>query len=486
MEKMEYVVAIDLGTSKVATLVGKKKGDHQVEVLASSMSDSLSGVVRGEIKNTEHISRALKETVENIESELGLTIGEAWVGVSGQHIETLKHAGYIFIENSDGEVRERDVQRLNASMNNIQLPAGAMIVQILPQEYRLDDEPDVREPVGMIGNKLDASFHIVIGDKSAIGRIDKTLQAKHNISVVQHVLNPLAAAEAVLIPDEKELGACVVDIGGGTTDICIYHDNIVRHTAIIPLGGNIINKDIRSYGILERRVEALKVKFGGAVGEMERSDKFITIPGLNARDPKEISCRNLASIIEARLLDIIDSVKYEIRKAGYENRLGAGIVLTGGAAQTRNIDVLFRNHTGYDVRIALPEVHVTDSSLELVNSPAWSVAVGLLLKGAGVVGDNLTRRRPVGTVTTIKPGSTAHTPDSAVAKPDRPAPVESASTVRPPLGGSVHSVNPAPEEPENLGPEEGTESSGGRKGGWFQRVRERFSNAFEVIDDEDI
>jgi cell division protein FtsA len=477
MDKKEYVAAIDLGTSKVAVLVGRKSADgRKLEVLASSMSDSLSGIVRGEIRNTEYLSKALKEAIDTIEGELGITIREVCAGVSGQHIKTVRHAGYIFIENSDGEVRAADVQRLNASMNNIQLPVGETIVDILPQEYRLDDEPDVREPAGMIGNKLEASFHIVVGDKTAIGRVDKTLQTRHNITVVQHLLGPLASAEAVLIPDEKELGVCMVDIGGGTTELCIYHDNIVRHTAIIPLGGNIINKDIRSYGILERRVESLKVKFGGAVSAMEKADTFITIPGLNARDPKEISCRNLAAIIEARLLDIIDSVKYEIKRAGYEGRLGAGIVLTGGAAQTRNIDALFRNHTGCDVRVASPEVHVADSSLELVGSPAYSTAVGLLLKGVGI-GASSAARRPVvrtATVTAVKP---------LVAEPEKVE--ETRSSHRRWNELAEEKRKGAEESPYDEEPDDETPVSQ-KRGGWLRRMRERFSGAFEVVDDEEI
>jgi len=480
MEKNETVVAIDLGTSKVATLVGKKTDGKKIEILGCSLSDSLSGVVRGEIKNTEHISKALKETLDNIEKELGITIREAYVGVSGQHIKTVKHAGYIFIENNDSEVRERDVQRLNDSMNNIQIPVGETIVQILPQEYRLDDEPDVREPVGMIGKKLEASFNIIVGDKAAVGRIDKTL-TKHDIAVKRHILNPLAAAEAVLIPDEKELGVCVVDIGGGTTDVCIYHDNIVRHAAVIPLGGNIINKDIRSYGILERRVESLKVKFGAAVGKMERADKFITIPGLNARDPKEISCRNLAAIIEARLLDIVDSVQYEIKKAGYEGRLGAGIVLTGGVAQTRNIDVLFKNHTGYDVRVAVPDIHVTEDSQEIVNSPVYSVAVGILMKATGCVIET-TRKTGAGKTEVIvkQPAQQAQQTQEVRRETHNTQPV------RPPRGSRwnepVREEEPGPVETGN-GQE--TPEAGGKKGGFWKNFRKSLTDAFQPVDDEE-
>ncbi|MDR0955430.1 MAG: cell division protein FtsA [Rikenellaceae bacterium] len=481
MEKSENFVAIDLGTSKVVTLVGRKAADGKAEILSCSIHDSLSGIVRGEIKNIEQVSLALKETIDNIEKESGISIRQAWVGISGQHIKTLRHSGYIFIENNDGEVRQRDVQRLNDSMNNIQLPLGETILHILPQEYRLDDEPDVREPVGMIGNKLEASFHIVTSDKATVGLVDKTL-AKHNITVSGRVLTPLAAAEAVLIPDEKELGVCLVDIGGGTTSLCIYHDNIIRHTGIIPLGGNIINKDIRSYGILERKVESLKVKFGGAVGAMEQADKFITIPGLSARDPKEISCRNLASIIEARLLDIIDSVNHEIKRAGYENRLGAGIVLTGGTALTRNIDVLFKNHTGYDVRVAIPDPYVTDESLELVHSPIYSVAVGLLLKALGL-GDKPrgAAARPLvqsATATVQRSGQPLEErtkpktdPEETKTSPRRWS--ELADTRR-------NEAKEPPFEPE----EEEPEVEKPKKGGFFFRIKERLTNTFDVIDED--
>jgi len=220
---------------------------------------------------------------------------------------------------------------------------------------------------------------------------------------------------------------------------------------------------------------------------MERSDKFITIPGLNARDPKEISCRNLASIIEARLLDIIDSVKYEIKKAGYEGRLGAGIVLTGGTAQTRNIDVLFKNHTGYDVRVAFPEVHVTDSSLELVNSPAYSVAVGLLLKGAGIGNAAVSGRRPVvktATVTAVKP---------SVEVPEKKEPEKTVEDTRSTRRRWNELAEERRKEPKDTSFGEDSEDDvsaedkeGKKGGGWFQRVRERFSNAFEVVDDEEI
>ncbi len=479
MQKNDYVVAIDLGTSRVVTLVGRKAPGNRIEVLASSVSDSMAGVARGEIKNTEHISKALKETITNIENELNIGIREAYVGLSGQHIKCSRHSGYIFIENNDGEVREKDVQRLRESMNNIQIPVGETIVHILPQEYTVDDEKGIREPVGVIGNKLEATFNIITGDRNALSRVDKCL-SKLNVSVAQHILNPLAAAQAVLVPDEKELGVAVVDIGGGTTDVCIYHDNIVRHVAIIPLGGNIVNKDIRSYGILERRVESLKVKFGSAVGALERADKFITIPGLNARDPKEISCRNLASIIEARMMDIIDCVLFEIRKSGYEKKLGAGIVLTGGCAQLKNLDILFREHTGYDVRVAIPDAHITPESVELVNTPAYSAAVGLLLKavGAGVAMKTEPSRPVVNTA--VSATALGSGPD----KPSRETEQEVRRPVRSTRWNEAQSQNVRPTRDTKFEVDEEEEKTTDRPKNWWQRAKDRITSTFETIDDD--
>ena len=247
------------------------------------------------------------------------------------------------------------------------------------------------------------------------------------------------------------------------------------------MGGNIINKDIRSYGILERRVESLKVKFGGAVGAMERADKFITIPGLNARDPKEISCRNLASIIEARLLDIIDSVQHEIKRAGYEHRLGAGIVLTGGTAQTRNIDVLFKNHTGYDVRVAIPEPYVTGETIELVNSPVYSVAVGLLLKAAGLGG-----QARGSAVRPLVKSSTATVVRPVVQAPEKKEPEAEVENTRSSRRRWNELANARRDETKDtpFEPETGETEEEGRKGGWFQRVKDRLTSTFEVIDDE--
>lgn len=468
MERDDYVVAIDLGTSKVTTLVGRKADGNKIEILSGAVSDSLGGVVRGEIKNTEHLSKALKETLDKIEQDLKITIREAYVGLTGQHIKTSRHSGYIFIENNDNEVRKRDVQRLDESMNNIQIPVGERIVHIIPQKYMVDGDPDIGEPVGVIGKKLEASYTIVTGNREAITRIDRNL-GKSDIAVKGHILNPLASAEAILIPDEKELGVVVADIGGGTTDVCVYHDNIVRHIAIIPLGGNIINRDIRYYGILERYIESLKVKFGAAVSELERPDKYITIPGVNARNSKEISFRNLAAIIEARMMDIVEAVNLEIKKSGYKDKLPAGIVLTGGCANLKNIDILFRGHTGYEVRVASPELYVTGDKKELINDPGYSTAVGLLLKAVedGVSMHVEARQQSVGSTTRTN-------------GPEKEEPAEIAKPV------NKQPQRAVPEMEKNDDPFEDEESEDDRtkKKGLFGKIADKFAGMFETIDDE--
>ncbi|MDR2936197.1 MAG: cell division protein FtsA [Rikenellaceae bacterium] len=462
----EYVVAIDFGTSQVVTLVGKKADKGRIEIVASAVGDSMGGMARGEIKNSEHISKAVKETVDTIQNELGITIREAYVGISGPHVKCSRQAGYIFIENNDGEVKARDVQRLNESMNHVHVPVGEAIIHILPQKYTVDGEGDINDPVGVLGKKLEATFNIVTGDKSSLVRVENCLK-KINVRMSQLMLNPLAAAEAVLVPDEKELGVAVVDIGGGTADLCIYHDNIIRHVAIIPLGGNTVNKDIRSYGILERHVESLKVKFGSAVGEMERADKYITIPGLNARDPKEISFRNLASIIEARMLDIVDCVMAEIRRSGYLGRLGAGIVLTGGAANLKNMDVLFRQHTGCEVRVAIPDLYVMPDSVELVNNPLYSAAVGLLLKAVrDGVASQAVAQPTVGTARLNPSGPAQPGPDLSQARPVSPM------------------MNPIGEARED--DDDQDETPGKNRKGIFGRLSDRFTGMFDVIDDDKI
>ena len=354
---------------------------NKIEIIALKEVAS-NGVMKGDLKNIEQASQVLREVKAKIEQELGIVVREAYVGVSGQHIQCNRTQGYVTVQNvTDAgvtEVRQSDVERLIDDQRNASLPAGKTIISILPQSYTLDGEDDISVPVGMEGRKLEAKFNVIIGEETAIERIRRCFQ-RVGLKLAGIVLQPLASAEAVLSDDEKELGVAVVDIGGGTTDICVYYDKVIRHLAVIPIGGNIINKDIRAYGILERYVEKLKTSFGEAVAERTPVDKYINIPSVNGQAPKEIAVRTLAGIIEARMYDIIDYVKIEIERCGFKGRLGAGIVLTGGGANLKNLDLLFKMHTGMDVRIAQPTTYVAPESAELISAPKYSTLTGIIL-----------------------------------------------------------------------------------------------------------
>lgn len=381
MDNNEYVAAVDLGTTKVVMAVGRKAEKNKIEIVALKEVAS-NGVMKGDLKNIEQASQVLREVKAKLEQELGVVVREAYVGVSGQHIQCNRTQGYVTVQNvTDAgvtEVRKSDVERLIDDQRNASLPAGKTIISILPQSYTLDGEDDISEPVGMEGRKLEAKFNVIIGEETAIERIRRCFQ-RVGLKLAGIVLQPLASAEAVLSDDEKELGVAVVDIGGGTTDICVYYDKVIRHLAVIPIGGNIINKDIRAYGILERYVEKLKTSFGEAVAERTPADKYINIPSVNGQAPKEIAVRTLAGIIEARMYDIIDYVKIEIERCGFKGRLGAGLVLTGGGANLKNLDLLFKMHTGMDVRVAQPITYVGADSAELVSAPKYSTLTGIIL-----------------------------------------------------------------------------------------------------------
>ena len=375
MEK-NYIVAIDLGSSNVVVAVGSKAPGGKVHIEEIVVRDS-AGVAGGEVKNVESASAAVRAALEEIQERLGIRVSEAYVGISGHHIQCARHPYYVIVAGRDGEITAEDVRRLNESMRNMQAPAGYTLMHTIPQHYIVNDDEEVMDPVGRFGKTLGSTFNLIIGEDTIIQRLDKAMQ-KSDVAVTRMLINPLAMAEAVAFPDEKELGVAVVDIGAGTTDLCIYHEGIVRSVSVIPIGADAINRDIRSYGIMERYVEDLKTMYGCAVAEMVDGEKLVKIPGRTPNDYKDISFRNLASIIQARVTDIIEYVMEEIKEAGYEGKLGAGLVLTGGSANLQEIKTLFEKRTGLEVRIAAPEILVAPESKDKVGDPRLSVAVGML------------------------------------------------------------------------------------------------------------
>jgi cell division protein FtsA len=258
---------------------------------------------------------------------------------------------------------------------------GEEIIDVIPQEYIIDNEQGIKEPVGMLGNSLEANFHIIIGQTTAAKNIYKCV-TKAGLEVVDLILEPIASAQSVLSEEEKEAGVVLVDIGGGTTDIAIFQDGIIRHTAVIPFGGDVITEDVKEgCTIIRKHAEELKVKFGSSLASENRDDEIVAIPGLRGRPPKEISLKNLASIIQARMEEIVEHIYYEIKNSGYEKKLIAGIVLTGGGALLKHLPQLTEFITGMDTRIGYPNEHLAKDVPEELASPMYATSIGLVIEG---------------------------------------------------------------------------------------------------------
>ncbi|MFZ5939437.1 MAG: cell division protein FtsA [Bacteroidota bacterium] len=378
--KDQIVAAIDIGTTKIVSLVGRLNEQNRLEVLGISKTVS-KGVKRGVVLNIEETVNAIQTTVNEAQKQSGIRFKEVFVGIAGQHIKSVRNRGYINRDSYEDEIVRDDVQRLINDMYKIPVDVGEEIIHVLPQGYIVDNETGVKNPVGMFGKRLEANFHIVIGQISSARNIEKCIN-RVGLEVKQLILEPLASSAAVLTEDEKEAGVALVDIGGGTTDVAVYYDDVIRHTAVIPFGGNVVTRDIKEgCSILQRQAESLKVQFGSALGDLAQEDKVVTIPGISGRDPKEISFRSLAYIIQSRMEEIIDAVIYELENSGYMDKLSAGIVLTGGGAMLKHLSQLVKFKTGMDVRIGFPNEQLAANTGDEVNQPMYATSVGLLLKG---------------------------------------------------------------------------------------------------------
>lgn len=376
----QIIAAIDIGTTKIVAIVGKMNDSQKMEVLAMSKAAS-KGIKRGVVLNIEETVGAIQTIVEEVQNKTGLNLSDVFAGIAGQHIRSIRNRGYTNRSSYNDEITEEDIQKLVDDMYNIPIEAGEEIIHVLPQNFIVDNETGVKNPAGMSGKRLEGNFHIVIGQISSAKNIEKCIN-RIGLEVKEMILEPLASSIAVLTDDEKEAGVALVDIGGGTTDIAVYYDDVIRHTAVIPFGGNVVTGDIKEgCSILWRQAEQLKIQFGSALGDLAQEDKVVTIPGISGRDPKEISFKSLAYIIQSRMEEILDAVMYEIETSGVSDKLSAGIVLTGGGALLRHLAQLVKFKTGYDVRVGYPSEHLAAESIEEVNQPMYSTSVGLLLKG---------------------------------------------------------------------------------------------------------
>ncbi|MEM7102581.1 MAG: cell division protein FtsA [Bacteroidota bacterium] len=376
----EIVVALDIGTTKVCAIAGRRDEFGKIEILGFGKVESV-GVLRGVVSNIEKTVKAISDAVAEAERRAGIEIKVVNVGIAGQHIKSLQHRGIHTRDNIQDEISSKDIDQLVKDMHKLVLPPGDKIIHVIPQEYIVDNEQGIVDPIGMSGTRLEANFHIITGQITASKNINRCVE-KSNLNVASLTLEPIASSEAVLSEEEKEAGVALVDIGGGTTDLAIFHEGIIRHTAVIPFGGNVITKDIKEgCTVMHHQAEQLKVKFGAALADEVYDNRIITIPGLKGRPPKEISEKNLARIIQARVEEIFDQIYWEIRRSGFERKLIGGIVLTGGGSLLRYVDKLVEFHTGINTRIGIPVEQLSHGYAQEVSSPIFSTAIGLLMKG---------------------------------------------------------------------------------------------------------
>lgn len=376
----EIIVGLDIGTTKIACIVGQKNEFGKIEILGSGKTESI-GVKRGVVINIEDTVTSIRTAVAHAGEKSGVEIKYVNVGIAGQHIKSIQHRGSLIREDADMEITNEEVEKLISNMYKLNMSPGEEIIEVIPQDFIIDDEDGIRHPVGMLGNKLEANFHIIIGQIAAAKNIYKCI-IKADLEMADLILEPIASAEAVLSEEEKEAGVALVDIGGGTSDIAIFQDNIIRHTAVIPFGGDIITEDVKEgCSIIRRHAEELKVKFGSALASENSESEVVAIPGLRGRPPKEITLKNLASIIQARMEEVIDHVHYEIKTSGFEKKLIAGIVLTGGGAQLKHINQLMEFKTGIETRIGYPNEHLAKEVPEDMASPMYATGIGLVIEG---------------------------------------------------------------------------------------------------------
>ena len=382
MENRENIaVGLDIGTTKIVAMIGKKNEYGKLEILGIGKAKSL-GVARGVVNNITQTIQSIQQAIAEAEENSGYKINDVVVGIAGQHIRSIQYTDYISRSNPEEVISGKDIQLLIDQVNKLAMLPGEEIIHVLPQEFKIDGQSEIKEPIGMYGGRLEASFHVVVGQASSIRNVGRCVQSS-GIDLSGLTLEPLASADAVLSQEEKEAGVALIDIGGGTTDLAIFKDGIIRHTAVVPFGGNVITEDIKEgCSIIEKQAELLKVKFGSAWPGENKDNEIVSIPGLRGREPKEISLKNLSKIIHARVVEIVEQIFTEIKAYGHEDprkKLIAGIVLTGGGAQLQHIKQLVEYITGMDTRIGYPNEHLAGNSSEDISSPLFATAVGLVM-----------------------------------------------------------------------------------------------------------
>jgi cell division protein FtsA len=376
------IVGLDIGTTKIAAIAGRKNEYGKLEILGFGRANS-NGVKHGQVLNIDETIKAIRMALDNCyASNPNLEIGEVYVGIAGHHIKSLQTRGDIVRQNTEEEITRREIDQLVADQYKTYIPAGDQIIDVIPQEFTVDNFQNIPNPIGYGGVKVGANFHIITGDKNAIRNINRAVE-KSSLHTKDLVLQPLASAAAVMGQEDLEAGVAIVDIGGGTTDLAVFYEGILKHTAVIPFGGENITNDIKTgLGVLKTQAEQMKVQFGSALSNEAKANAYITIPGLRGMPAKEISVKNLAGIIQARMSEIMDFVTYHLKQVGLDNRmLNGGVVMTGGGSQLRHLIQLTEYITGLNARIGYPTEHLAAGHIEELAKPTYSTCIGLILKG---------------------------------------------------------------------------------------------------------
>lgn len=376
------IVGLDIGTTKIAAIAGRKNEFGKLEIIGFGRANS-NGVKHGQVLNIDETIKAIRMALDNCyASNPDLDINEVYVGIAGHHIKSLQTRGDIVRQSTDEEITQREVDQLIADQFKTYIPAGDQIIDVIPQEFTVDNFQNIPNPIGYGGVKVGANFHIITGDKNAIRNINRSVE-KSGLRTKDLVLQPLASAAAVMAHEDMEAGVAIVDIGGGTTDLAVFYEGILKHTAVIPFGGENITNDIKTgLGVLKTQAEQMKVQFGSALSNEAKANAFITIPGLRGMPPKEISVKNLANIIQARMSEIMDFVTYHLKQVGLDSRmLNGGIVLTGGGSQLKHLIQLTEYVTGLNARIGFPTEHLAAGHIDELAKPTYSTCIGLILKG---------------------------------------------------------------------------------------------------------
>jgi cell division protein FtsA len=376
------IVGLDIGTTKIAVIAGRKNEFGKLEILGFGRANS-NGVKHGQVLNIDETIKAINAALENcLASNPGLEIKEVYVGIAGHHIKSLQTRGDIVRQNTEEEITRKEIDQLVADQYKTYIPAGDQIIDVIPQEFTIDNFQNIPNPIGYGGVKVGANFHIITGDKNAIRNINRSVE-KAMLTTKDLVLQPLASAAAVMAQEDMEAGVAIVDIGGGTTDLAVFYEGILKHTAVIPFAGDNITNDIKTgLGVLRTQAEQMKVQFGSALSNEAKANAYITIPGLRGMPAKEISVKNLSNIIQARMNEILDFVTYHLKQVGLDNKaLNGGIILTGGGSQLKHMIQLTEYVTGLNARIGLPNEHLAAGHIEELAKPTYSTCIGLILKG---------------------------------------------------------------------------------------------------------